>query len=167
MGGKIKTLTEPKIVKLESFKVMGAACETTMVEKDVRIPRLMEEFHTKQMITIENRLNAPVSYGVFIDPEDWNPDTEPFTWIAAVEVDGHDNLPSGMVSRTFDEQDYAALDYDPDEHNFDPYPFLHKWINDNGYEQISGYGFERYEPYTGANTKFTLYLPVKRMTAQD
>ncbi|MFG6115914.1 GyrI-like domain-containing protein [Halobacillus sp. MO56] len=167
MNGKVKTMVEPKVISKKAFKIIGLAFETTMAEKDVKIPRLVEEFHTARIVDIENRVNAPVSYGMFIDPPNWNPETEPFTWMAGVEVDSHDVLPPGMVARTFPDHQYATLQFNPAEHEFDPYQFLHKWIKQNGYEQIKGFGFELYEPYTGSQTMFTLHFPVRETESQD
>ncbi|MBM7554249.1 GyrI-like domain-containing protein [Thalassobacillus pellis] len=158
----IKVSSIPQVVEKPGFKVIGTSCETTMDEKDIKIPRLVSDFQVNRIADIHNRINAPRSYGIFVDPPGWNPDTEPFTWIAAVEVDNLDFIPEGMVWKALPAHQYATLSYNPSVDEMDPYQFLHGWIKENGYHQLGSFGFEMYEQYTGPDTEYTLYLPVGR-----
>ncbi|MBH0230396.1 GyrI-like domain-containing protein [Halobacillus yeomjeoni] len=161
MSEQVSTAVEPKVVKKSSFKVVGSYCQTMMDEREVKIPRLMEHFHTSKLHKVRNRINSPCSIGMFVDPPNWNEDTEAFYWIAAVEVDRYEKVPQDMITKTIPAHTYAVLEYDPSVHDFNPYPYLFKWIKEEGYELVEGFGFEVYHPYTGSETKFTLHLPVE------
>ncbi|MGP4076271.1 GyrI-like domain-containing protein [Halobacillus sp. K22] len=161
MSEQISTAVEPKVVKKSNFKVVGTYCQTMMDERNVKIPRLMERFHTSKLHEVKNRINPPCSIGMFVDPPNWNEDTESFYWIAAVEVDSYEKIPQDMITKTIPAHTYAVVEYDPSVHDFDPYPYLHKWIKEKGYIPVDGFGFEVYHPYTGSQTKYSLYLPIK------
>lgn len=161
MSEHISTVVKPEIVKKSNFKVVGTYCHTMMEERNVKIPRLMERFHTLKLHKVKNRIHTPRSIGMFVDPPNWNEESEEFYWLAAVEVDSYEKIPPDMITKTIPAHRYAVLEYDPDVHDFNPYPYLHRWIKENGYEAVEGFGFEEYYPYTGAKTKFTLYLPIK------
>ncbi|MBA2175053.1 effector binding domain-containing protein [Halobacillus locisalis] len=162
MSEQISTAVQPEVVKKSNFKVVGTYCQTMMDERHVKIPRLMEKFHTSKLHKVKNRIHSPRSIGMFVDPPNWNEETDTFYWMAAVEVDSYEKVPPDMITKTIPSHDYAVLDYDPDVHDFNPYPYLFEWIQEKGYELIEGFGFEVYHPYTGANTKYTLYLPIKK-----
>ncbi|QAS53127.1 GyrI-like domain-containing protein [Halobacillus litoralis] len=161
MSEQMTTAVEPKVVKKSNFKVVGVYCTTMMDERDVKIPRLMEQFHTMKLPKVRNRIHAPHSIGMFVDPPNWNEMTDAFHWIAGVEVDSFEKIPQDMITKTVPAHTYAVLEYDPSQHDFNPYPYLHKWITEKGYEQIEGFGFEEYHPYTGTETRYKLYLPIK------
>ncbi|UOQ45147.1 GyrI-like domain-containing protein [Halobacillus salinarum] len=152
----------PKIVKKDAFQIAGISCETMMEERKIKIPKLMEQFHALYLHQLKKRIDAPVSFGLFVDPPNWNEEIDPFTWIAAVKVEGAEELPSGFLTKNIPAYTYAVLDYDPEIHAENPYPFLHRWAEEHEYQLIEGFGFESYHPFTGADTKFTLHLPVKR-----
>jgi len=153
---------EAKIIENSGFTIVGMKCETTMIDKDETIPKIVDEFHMKRMGEVEDRINAPTAYGVFIDPPNWDPETEPFTWITAVEVESGDKVPEGMISKTIPAHTYAAVYYDPKTMTMNPYIDLHRWINEQGYTQIEGFGFEVHTSYEGDNTPYTLHLPVQK-----
>ncbi|WP_248565427.1 GyrI-like domain-containing protein [Paenibacillus sp. L3-i20] len=50
-----------------------------------------------------------LQYGVFIDPPNYNPDTDTFTWIAGVEVTADAVPPEGMISYKLPQATYAVL----------------------------------------------------------
>lgn len=87
--------------------------------------------------------------------------TDAFYWIAGVEVDSFEKIPQDMITKTIPAYTYAVLEYDPSLHEFNPYLYLHEWIKEKGYEQVEGFGFEEYQPYTGSQTSYRLYLPIK------
>ncbi|WP_221569067.1 GyrI-like domain-containing protein [Alkalihalobacillus sp. TS-13] len=150
-----------EILDLPEFKLVGMSCSTTMAERHEKIPAMVHDFYENHIHKIKNRINEPVSYGLFVDPPNWNPDTEEFTWIAAVEVSHFDNIPEEMISKVIPARKYATLRFDPTTDNFDPYPYLHEWIQNQGLKQIDNFGFELFLPYKGVDSKFILHLPVK------
>lgn len=162
MNKQMSLAVKPDVVERSSLKVVGTYCKTMMDERFVKVPRLMEKFHTTKLPKIKNRIHAPTSIGMFVDPPNWKEESDPFYWIAAVEVDSFEKVPPDMITKTIPKQMYAMLEYDPDQcGELEPYPYLHAWIREQGYKQVEGFGFEEYHPYTGPNTKFTLYLPIE------
>ncbi|KGX83208.1 GyrI-like domain-containing protein [Pontibacillus marinus] len=153
---------EAKIIEKPGFTIVGMKCDTTMKEKDEIIPKVVDDFHMERMGEVNDRINAPHAYGVFIDPPNWDPETEPFTWITAVEVESVDNVPEGMISKTIPAHTYATVYYDPKIMKMNPYIDLHRWINEQGYTQIEGFGFEVHTSYEGDDTPYTLHLPVQK-----
>ncbi|MGR9048288.1 GyrI-like domain-containing protein [Halobacillus faecis] len=161
MSKQMTTAVEPQVVRRSNIKVVGVSCQTMMDEREYKIPRLMEQFHTTNLPKVRNRVNAPRSIGMFVDPPNWNEMTDAFYWIAAVEVDSFEKIPPNMITKTIPAHTYAMLEYDPSVHEFNPYAYLHQWIKDEGYQQVEGFGFEEYKPYTGAETSYRLFLPIK------
>ena len=161
MSEQMTTAVEPKVVRKSNFKVVGVYCQTMMDEREVKIPRLMEQFHTTKLPKVRNRVNAPCSIGMFVDPPNWNEMTDSFYWIAAVEVDSFEKIPTDMITKTIPAHTYAMLEFDPSVHDFNPYPYLHEWIEEKGYQQVDGFGFEEYHPYTGSATRYRLFLPIE------
>ncbi|MCA1020737.1 AraC family transcriptional regulator [Halobacillus litoralis] len=161
MSEQVTTAVEPKVVQKSHFKVVGVSCQTMMDERSIKVPRLMEQFHTMKLPKVKNRVNAPRSIGMFVDPPNWNESRDAFYWIAAVEVDSFEKIPQDMITKTVPAHTYAMIEYDPSLHDFDPYSYLHQWIVENGYQQVEGFGFEEYQPYTGQEGRYCLYLPIK------
>lgn len=160
-NGKL-TISKPQIVELDEIKLAGRSCSTTMEQKDVKIPNMVEAFHVGDIQNISNRINAPSSYGMYIDPPNWDPDKDEFTWVAAVEVSSLEELPLGLEGKVIPAGRYASLRYNPVEHKeLEPYSYLYRWIKESGYEQVGDFGFEYYEPFAGVNTEYTLYFPIK------
>ncbi len=162
MRGRTETRgIAPDIVKKSGFKLVGMSCSTTMADRHEKIPELVEEFYQHHIHRIKNRINEPVSYGMFVDPPNWDPDTEEFTWIAGVEVSDFDNIPEEMISKAIPARKYAVLRYDPASDAYDPYQYLYEWMKNEGYEQIDDFGFELFLPYKGLDSEFVLHLPVR------
>ncbi|MRG87196.1 GyrI-like domain-containing protein [Salinibacillus xinjiangensis] len=150
-----------RVVELNQLQVIGMSCDTTMDEKDTKVPRLVNEFHSEYIHEVRNRINAPKSFGIFIDPPNWDPETEAFTWIAGVEVTDLEQIPKGMVGKTIPAHKYVVLDYHPQTDDINPYQFIHNWLKDAGYEQTGNFGFSVYHPYTGEDTAYSLHIPIK------
>ena len=164
MEGNHQKLVErlmPKIVEKGEFKVVGVSCNTTMMDKDMIIPKLVDEFHHSGIREIKNRSNQPISYGIFVDPPNFDPEKDEFTWIAGVEVTNFDHIPQGMIYQTIPAHKYAVLSYHPKTDEINPYQFLYQWFSSEGYEPTDLFGFEIYNPYKGRDTAYTLYLPIK------
>jgi len=153
---------KPKIVEKEKFHVVGLSCHTTMMDKDTKVPNVVEEFHLSRIGEVKNRIDDTISYGVFVDPPNFNPEKDKFTWIAGVEVSDVKNIPKNMTSITIPSHQYAALAFNPKTDEINPYQFLYQWFTSEKYEETDLIGFEVYHPYQGIDSDYTLYLPVKR-----
>ncbi|MCF6139415.1 GyrI-like domain-containing protein [Pseudalkalibacillus berkeleyi] len=157
----VKINIKPKILSKSEVKIVGMSCTTNMEEKDVIIPNMVKEFYDQHIHKVKNRVNAPRSYGIYIDPPDWKPDQDEFTWIAGVEVSDFDNIPEGMIQHIIPARQYATLSVNPKKDDFNPYPYLYRWIKDSAYKQIDHFGFEQYDAFEGVESPFELHFPIE------
>lgn len=165
MNAQFQALVEkhkPKIVVRREFNVVGISCETTMMDKDIKVPDVVEEFHSSRIGEVQNRIDETTSYGIFVDPPNFNPEKDEFTWIAGVEVTDVQEIPTDMTSVTIPAHQYAVVAFDPNTDEINPYQFLYQWFTSEGYEEADLIGFEVYNPYKGVDSNYTLYLPVKK-----
>lgn len=157
-----------KILEKKPFQIMGLKLETLLQEtrEQLLIPKLQQSFNDR-LEKVEGAVGLPVTYGVFIDPPNYKPDTDLFTWIAGVEVRDDAKLPMGMVSHMLPKATYAVLEYEGDiDRAGDAYNELYQWIQHSEYEQAGTYGFEMYtkvhNPLERRLAKFLLHFPVRR-----
>lgn len=155
---------ETKIKQEDSFKVVGMSLETIL--KDERenhdIPRLHQNFE-KRISEIKNR-KSDTPVGIFIDPPNYNPQTDPFKWIAGVEVSRVEDIPSGMESITIPANTYVYTTYKGKiEQGFRAYDYLYGWLDKSDYELADRYGVERYiEMHDDGTEVMNLMFPVKK-----
>jgi len=165
MNNNFQELVEkhkPKIIEEREFIVVGISCNTTMMDKDIKVPNTLEEFHSSKIGEVKNRIDETTSYGIFVDPPNFDPKKDEFTWIAGVKVTNDENIPKEMTSLTIPAHQYAVVAFDPKNDNINPYQFLYEWFTNEGYEAADLIGFEVYNPYKGVESDYTLYLPVKK-----
>ncbi|HET7579280.1 MAG TPA: GyrI-like domain-containing protein [Bacillales bacterium] len=157
-----------KIKERPAFHIVGLSCD--IVLKDARqtdtIPKLHEAF-SKRVDEIRNRINPNLSYGLFIDPLNYNPDTDPFTWVAGVEVSDLEEIPEGMVGQTFNAPHFAVFSYKGKDKSSKPYDMLYKWVDQSAdYQLADRFGMEVYdERYHGPldpDSTFDLWFPVAK-----
>lgn len=156
-----------RIVEREHFRIIGIKIETLL--KDTKeqhiIPKLQQSFNEK-ITEVKDAINLPTTYGVFIDPANYNPKTDLFTWIAGVQVIPNAEPPVGMISFELPTATYAVLEY---RGNMDraghAYGELYSWIKNSEYEQVGTYGFELYNkihsPLERGDADFLLHFPIK------
>lgn len=60
MSEQMTTAVEPKVMKKSHFKVVGVSCQTMMDEREVKVPQLMEQFHTMKLPKVKIVLMLPV-----------------------------------------------------------------------------------------------------------
>ncbi|MDQ0232065.1 GyrI-like domain-containing protein [Metabacillus malikii] len=158
---------EIKIVERGPVRIIGMKIDTLL--KDTReqhlIPKLQQAFH-KKVSTIEGVIGLPTTYGIFIDPPNYNPDTDLFTWIAGVEATAEVEVPFDMISYVIPQGSYAVLSYEGDIDNAgSAYDKLFEWIQDSAYEQAGTFGFELYsekhDVLERKSASFLLHFPVK------
>jgi AraC family transcriptional regulator len=129
------------------------------------IPKFQQSFN-KRLEEVSGVVGLPITYGLFIAPPNYNPDTDLFTWIAGVEVSPDVEPPVGMISYELPKATYAVLEYQGDiDRAGDAYGELYEWINNSEYEQSGTYGFELYSkvhlPLERRKADFLLHFPIK------
>lgn len=155
-----------KIVERGPIQLVGLVCQTLL--KDTReqliIPKLQHDFN-QRINEITGLINYPHTYGVFIDPPNYNPETDLFTWIASVEVGNEYSMPDGMITYQIPANKYAVLSY---QGNIDDagiaYDTLYRWITESKYKISDTYGFEMYgqihSAYDRRETNLKLHFPI-------
>ena len=166
---------EPRIVRKESFKVVGMEITTTLrsnwANRD--IAKLWTRFHAR-MDEIVNRTNPPVAYGICGNvaeepsPPEKTEDTE-YTDLVSVEASGFDDIPEGMTGRTIPERTYAVFTHKGPlfpNHLQQTYDYIYgTWVPQSGYELDGGFDFEFYdERFTAVDddaSELDIYVPIK------
>ncbi|SEB92167.1 GyrI-like domain-containing protein [Paenibacillus sp. GP183] len=156
-----------RIIEREHSRIIGMKLETLL--QDTRehqiIPKFQQSFN-ERLEEVSGVVGLPNTYGLFIDPPNYNPDTDLFTWIAGVEVSPYVEPPVGMISYELPNATYAVLEYQGDiDRAGDAYGELYEWINNSEYEQAGTYGFELYStvhsPLERGKAVFLLHFPIK------
>jgi AraC family transcriptional regulator len=93
---------EVDIIKKEKMQIVGMKVETLLkdTKEQMIIPKLQQQFN-QRVHEIKGAKQLPVTYGIFIDPPNYNPNTDLFTWVAGVEVSDKFELPENMISMRF------------------------------------------------------------------
>ncbi|WP_458125421.1 GyrI-like domain-containing protein [Paenibacillus sp. Z3-2] len=130
------------------------------------IPKLQQSFNERKN-EVPDPIGLPVTYGVFIDPPNYKPDTDLFKWIAGVEVRQDQSSTGDLVSYDIPAGLYAAYEYKGDiDQAGEAYGILFDWINQSEYELSGSYGFELYNGlYFGLERRtadFKLHFPIRK-----
>lgn len=158
---------EVQIISKDKLQIIGMRVETLL--KDTReqmiIPRLQQQFN-QRINEIKGAERLPITYGVFIDPPNYNPDTDLFTWIAGVEVSSETELPYDMIRYEIPAGTYAVLQYTGDIDNAgSAYDRLYHWVINSSFQSAGTYGFEEYSTINSAveriQADFKLHFPVE------
>ncbi|MGN7940943.1 GyrI-like domain-containing protein [Virgibacillus sp. 6R] len=156
-----------KIVERKQTRIIGMKLETLLQEtrEQMIIPKFQQSFHTR-LNEVNGAIGLPITYGIFIDPPNYNPDTDLFTWIAGVEVNTDVEPPLGMISYELPKAAYAVLEYKGDINSAgNAYGELYDWINNSEFEQAGSYGFEMYSnvhsPLEQGFSNFLLHFPIR------
>ncbi|MFO1442389.1 AraC family transcriptional regulator [Bacillus sp. Bva_UNVM-123] len=159
---------EPKVIKLNSFQVMGYHFEANLQEIE------KEGLGKKTLLKLQENADQFINksgdhiYLVQIYPmkENFNANVDKFTQIIGFEVSDSSNIPEGAILHTLEENLYVKYTHrglEADLHK--TYDYLYgKWLMDNGYFPI-GYDAElwdeRYKPFDPEN-EIDLFIPVKK-----
>ncbi len=154
-----------RIIQKQSFMVIGVSLETLLKdEREQRnIPKLHQKF-TGRISEIKNRINDS-AIGIFIDPPNYNYQTDKFQWIAGVEVTSMEDIPEGMEAVSFPANTYACTTYKGKKNQaYQAYDYLYQWVAESEYELADSYGVEHYEAYDEETTEeiMDLMFPVKK-----
>lgn len=158
---------EIRIEKKAAFKVIGMTLSIILSEE--RRKKLITGLHDKfndRVHEIKNQITPMRYYGIFIDPPNYNPDTDPFTWIAGVEVDDISNPPKEMKGFEFPEHLYAVTSYHgPKGEAGNLYDTFYHWVSQSDYELAADYGLEIYSDSSDDlepnHIKMELWFPIK------
>ena len=155
---------ETMLTKMASFKVAGLSLETVLKdERESRnISKLFKAFENR-IYEIKNR-KSDTPIGIFIDPPDYNFETDPFKWITGVEVSSLDEIPKDMESITIPANTYAYTTYEGKiNKGYQAYDYLYGWLAESEYELADSYGIERYLELRDDGTELmNLMFPVKK-----
>ncbi|WP_077618224.1 GyrI-like domain-containing protein [Bacillus sinesaloumensis] len=156
------------VIERKQTRIIGMQLETLLQDtrEQMIIPKLQQSFNAR-LNEIQGVIGLPITYGIFIDPPNYNPDTDLFTWIAGVEVNTNVEPPVGMISYELPKATYAVLEYKGDIDNAgSAYGELYEWITKSEYEQAGSYGFEMYStvhsPLERRLSDFLLHFPIKK-----
>src|SRR5690625_2240974 len=159
---------EIRTERKSAFKVIGITLTVILREarKKNLITHLHEQFNNR-VHEINHRINHNIGYGIFIDPPNYHPDTDPFTWIAGVEVNNISNPPEGMEGFKFPENLYAITTYQgPKGGAGILYDKLYNWVSNSEYIIASNYGLEVYSDDSNDveqdYMKMELWFPIKK-----
>ncbi|MGG3280032.1 GyrI-like domain-containing protein [Paenibacillus solani] len=157
---------EARIIEKQAFHVVGMTLETLLKdEREQRnIPKLFQTFEDR-IEEVKNR-SSDHSIGIFIDPPNYNHETDKFRWIAGVEVLNSNDIPDGMELFTFSANTYASTTYKgTKDATYRAYDFLYKWVNESeGYELADTYGIEQYLGSDEPGTQYMdLMFPVRKI----
>ncbi|MGE8555732.1 MAG: GyrI-like domain-containing protein [Chryseobacterium jejuense] len=96
-------------VKIEPFKVIGIAVRTTNENEQAAkdIPVLWEKFMKENVHeSIPDKIDNTV-YSIYTDYE--KDHTKPYTTLLGCKVESLDNIPEGMIGKSFDGGDYVKF----------------------------------------------------------
>lgn len=157
-----------EIVEKEQTRIIGLKVETLLqdTKEHMIIPKLQQLFNYR-LTEINGAIGLPTTYGVFIDPPNYNPDVDLFTWIAGVEVAPDAVPPVDMVCYDIPKATFAVIQYQGDIHDAGAaYGELFEWIGMSDFEQADTYGFEMYPAIYSAieqgNAEFKLHFPIRK-----
>ena len=167
---------EPRIVRKESFGVVGMEIATTLKSnwENRDIFHLWIRFQAR-MGEIANRIDPAVSYGICGDMSDPRPSASETTEdtryneLVCVEVKDLDHVPEGMIGRIVPGRTYAVFTHKgPLFPNYlqQTYDYIYgTWLPHSGQELDGGWDFELYDSrfanVDDPASEFDIYVPIK------
>ena len=103
---------EAVILDKPAMKLIGLTAIVTLydVQHNRTTINLASNFMDRRA-EITNYINGKVVYGISTDPDDYNPETEPFEFLIGMEVSSNENIPDGMVYREIPANTYAIFTF--------------------------------------------------------
>ncbi|BBH24515.1 hypothetical protein Back11_58600 [Paenibacillus baekrokdamisoli] len=136
------------IVDKPSMKLIGLATNVTLydVQQNKTTIKLASNFLERRAEVI-NGINEKEVFGVSTDPENYNPETDPFEFFIGIEVSANENIPDGMVYREIPVNTYALFTFKgPAENAGAVHDYLYStWLKQSGYELSGLYNIEIYD----------------------
>lgn len=155
---------EPVIIQQPELTIVGLEILTTLKDNDEdhTIPKLWEKF-CPRMSEIKNKKNDDESYGICFGDSP----SQPFTYVAGIEVEKNETVPEGMVCRILPASRYAVFTHKGPLTNLkETYGHIYgTWFPQSGLELAGMFDFEKYDSrFKGMydpNTEIDIYVPIK------
>ncbi|MDB4865949.1 MAG: hypothetical protein JWR03_282 [Cohnella sp.] len=139
---------EAVIVDKQAMKLIGLATNVTLydVQQNKITIKLASNFLERRP-EVKNCIHEREVFGISTDPEDYNPETDPFEFFIGVEVSSDENMPEGMVFREIPANTYALFTFKgPAENAGAVHAYLYStWLKQSGYELSGLYNIEIYD----------------------
>jgi len=103
---------EALIVAKPSIKLIGFATNVTLydVQHNKTTIKLASDFLDRGS-EVKNCINEREMFGISTDPEDYNPENDPFEFFIGIEVFSDEYIPEGMVFREIPENTYVVFTF--------------------------------------------------------
>jgi AraC family transcriptional regulator len=157
---------EPKIVKKESFTVIGPQIETSPDGTNFKeIPLFWQKYLTEEIgKTIPNRVKPCREYGICAKGAS---DPKKFIYMIGAEVTSTDKIPAGMVARTIPTATYAVFTSEgpmPETIQKVTKYIYGTWLpNQTEYERAETEDFELYDERCMQEVPIVeIYVPIKK-----
>jgi AraC family transcriptional regulator len=154
---------EPRIVRRPAFRVVGMAGQFTPATTS-RVPVLWESFVAAPIASVPHR-RGHHTLGVCAAADATAAEPASFTYVAAVEVERIDDVPSGLIALTIPECTYAVFTHSghisrlPDTVK----QVFGEWLPSSPYAHVPTPDFElydeRWDPTTGEGD-IDIYVPI-------
>lgn len=157
-------MIEPKIVKKDSFLVIGPAIRTTAENEEnfKRIPNFWRESNEKKFYeSIPNTIENNSLYGICLDQKG-----NEFTYMIAAEVSSLEHVPDNMIGREIPKAKYAVFTakgpVTQSVQDLTRYIYG-EWISGSEYTLAETPDFELYDDRynEGDDCEVDIYVPVK------
>src|SRR5690606_19664699 len=136
------------IIEKPSMILIGLATNVTLfnVQHNRTTINLAANF-LERKAEVVNCINKREVFGISTDPENYNPDTDPFEFFIGVEVSTTENIPNEMVVRQIPASTYVVFSFKgPSENAGAVHDYLYStWLKESGYELAGLYNIEIYD----------------------
>lgn len=156
---------QPRIVKKETFKLVGLELITTPKENQDKqtIGQLWKQFNPI-CSTIPNRISPDAAIGLCRHIDTSFDENTNFSYIAGVEVSGFEAIPEGLATRIVPEGTYAVFTHKgPVSELAKTYNYIYsEWLPSSQYELAAHDDFEYYDSRfnNSENSEMDIYIPL-------
>jgi len=139
---------EATIIHKPLLRLVGLATDVTLhdVQHNRTTLKLSASFMESRR-QVKNCINTREVFGLCMDPDNYNPETDPFEFFIGVEVSSHGDIPNGMVYREVPAHTYVLFSFTgPFENAGLVHAYLYStWLKQSGYELAGAYNIEVYD----------------------
>ncbi|MCC3373735.1 GyrI-like domain-containing protein [Cohnella sp. REN36] len=139
---------ESTIIQKPAMRLVGLATKVTLydVQQNRTTLKLSAEFMERKAEVI-NCINEREVFGLCTDPEEYDPETDPFEFFIGVEVSSNGDIPKGMVVREIPAHTYVLFTFKGSFENAGAvHAYLYStWLKQSGYELAGSYNIEIYD----------------------
>jgi AraC family transcriptional regulator len=152
---------EPKFIHKDLFHIVGLQVHSS---KSQDIPMLWD-----QLDQVHHNIQHKVSETVFLGVMEPTGVNVEFNYIAGLEVSKQENVPEGMVGKTFPANEYVVFTHKGTTETLqDTYQYIYgTWFPKNGFDRGIGPEFELYDDgrFFGPmnlNSEIDIYIPIPK-----